>query len=1004
MVKLDANTPLTGVTMVSSLYTHAMALTDQGEVWVWGNNANGQLGDGTYNNSYYAKRVMDGTQPLSGITAVAAGARHSLALDENENIWGWGHNVTGQLGDGTTTSTRVPVQSNALSNVIALAAGYGHSTAVLADHSVWTWGDNDKGQLGYETELAYRSVPEQVFTDALVTIPQVSAGHAHTVLLKENGTVWAWGSNAYGEGGVDPAVQTTPVTLTQIPELSDIVKISAGYDHNLALKKDGTVWGWRRNNNGSLGDNTLTHRATAMQVKDSATTYLTGIIDIAAGQTNSIALKRDGTVMVWGYNASGQLGNGTTTHSLIAIPLSGMTNAKAVAVGQHCNFILKKDGTVYALGQNNYGQLGNGTTTSSLQPVQVMINATTPLTNIDSISVSFTHVLALTKEGTVWAWGSNDSGQLGDNTQIGSSYAKQVMNGAQPLSGIVSVETGFYNGFALAQDGTLWDWGSNGNGRLGDGTKDMKKIPSQGNKLNVRKGIANVASGGYHGAALLENGEVWSFGSNGSLQLSNGTTTESIVPIRSLTELETASPITLIGNVNTSKAPYARNVWDMQEFDGKIYLGHGDFGKNAGPIPVVCIDSATNLFTTEYTALDEEIWRLNIIGDSLYIPGCDPRESQNLGNLYIKTSGAAWVKKRTIPGGIHTFDVAEYDNKLWVGVGAHTGYTGATAIQSSADGGNTWSMGLSVQIPERVYTALTSGGSLFGITKYSRYDGRLILNGFKITAGQSLPSAETTLSTTTGITGPELINGRHYIIKNKFNFDNHLVFSMLASKTVSKIEDLDGFYNPGGVYYATSFPTGINRITLPESEALGIDTFTKEGAVYILAYIENSESDFTNIVYKTTDLVNVTEVLRFDYGSFARSFEKITGEDEYFFGIGSKEVAVPSALSGDIIRVSLASKAIPKPSNNALLTFIHTSSYMSPGFTSNNTNYTVQVAKDVTSVNLIPALSDSAATVSGGGLQANLVAGTPRIVTITVTAEDGFTTKTYTVTINRDAP
>lgn len=485
--------------------------------------------------------------------------------------------------------------------------------------------------------------------------------------------------------------------------------------------------------------------------------------------------------------------------------------------------------------------------------------------------------------------------------------------------------------------------------------------------------------------------------------------------------------IQLLGNVSNPngtsyvKGAFARNVWTMQEFDGKIYVGHGNASNNvspanAGPIAVIAIDPFTNRLKTEYTINGEEIWRYCVVGDKLYLPDIDPKESWSMGNLYIKESTSDWVKKRTITGSIHAYDVVDYHNRLWIGMSSEA----SGNLRYSEDGGDTWQLGTTTTQSSgtRIRALIASGGSLYPITQAIYSAGRLSIYGGKITSeGQNLnlpTSVTNTTLSSNSMTGRELINGTGYNIRDRFDFKGSIVFSMQ-----SRTDTTTSAIGPGGVYYTASFPNNIAKLNLPDSNANAISAFTKDGAVYVLAYIENSATSFTNIVYKTTDFSTVTEVLRFDYGSFALSFEKLTGQDEFFFGIGTKAVS-PSVLAGNILRISLSGQTILPPNNNADLAFLHRSASHAnpltgvseslssetnqfvPAFRSDITEYSLTVPYRFNRISLTRSVAAVGATATAA-TNVNLNVGvTP--VFVTVTAPDGVTKKTYTVNVTRNNP
>ena len=401
-----------------------------------------------------------GTTPM-----VAAGLSHSLALKSDGTVWAWGANGYGQLGNGSNTYSPIPVQVVTLTYVIAIVAGDDHSLALKSDGTVWAWGYNYYGQLGIGTSGigTNSSTPVQVLGEdginPLSNIKAIAAGTSHSLALKSDGTVWAWGYNYYGQLGDDSTVDSsTPVQVLGVGgsgKLTDVIAIDGGWYHSLALKSDGTVWAWGRNNNGQLGDGTTTTSPTPVQVLGvGGSGNLTDITAISAGDLHSLALKSDGTVWAWGHNNYGQLGDGTTTDSSTPVQVLGvggsgyLTDVAAIAGGYLHSLALTSDGTVWAWGENGYGQLGDGTNDDRWTPVQVLDkDGDDPLTNITAISAGVDLSLALKSDGTVWAWGDNASGQLGDGTSgsgANSNLPVQVLGLAvvvPPVTITVSVPT-----------------------------------------------------------------------------------------------------------------------------------------------------------------------------------------------------------------------------------------------------------------------------------------------------------------------------------------------------------------------------------------------------------------------------------------------------------------------------------------------------------------------------------------------------------------------------------
>ena len=341
---------------------HSLAVKSDGTVWVWGCNGHGQLANG----SITGKGIIPAqARNLDSVIAVAAGHRHSLALKSDGTVWTWGLNDRGQLGDGSTANRRLePVQTYNLNGVVAVAGSRQHSLALKSDGTVWAWGCNGQGQLGDGGPMkeGRNSVKkhEPVQTHNLSGVVAIAAGFTHSLALKSDGTVWAWG------GG-----NNTPA---QVQNLNDVVSIATSRSHSLALKSDGTVWAWGANYRGQLGDDSTIGRGTPVQVHN-----LNNVVAVAAGHEHSLAVKSDGTVWAWGYNVSGQLGNDSNISRGVPTQVRNLNGIVAVAGGCEHSLALKSDGTVWSWGRGSKGQLGNG-----------VVNKYTPAQVIDLNLGSFT--------------------------------------------------------------------------------------------------------------------------------------------------------------------------------------------------------------------------------------------------------------------------------------------------------------------------------------------------------------------------------------------------------------------------------------------------------------------------------------------------------------------------------------------------------------------------------------------------------------------------------------
>jgi alpha-tubulin suppressor-like RCC1 family protein len=343
----------------------------------------------------------------------------------------------------------------------SIAAGGWHSLARTGASVPWGWGGNWVGQVGDAT-LVERWSPALV--SGLSAIDALSGGYSHSIALYQ-GQVWSWGGNSQGQLGVGSSPAQSPVPVA-VGGLAPVSMVDAGDNHALALQNDGTVLSWGYNASGQLGDGTTTQRNTPVQV-----TGLSGvtITRVSAGANHSLAVDSLGRVWAWGVNSNGQLGDNSTTQRSAPVLLSGFGGASiaAVAAGRYHSLALTTTGQVYAWGYNGSGQLGDNTTTQRLVPTAV-----SSLTGVTAISAGGAHSLALKPTGVVWAWGSG--AQVGDGAGVNRLVPVAVQGG---LSGVVQVSAGESHSLALTYDGSVWAWGANGNGQIGDGTTTTRLLP-----------------------------------------------------------------------------------------------------------------------------------------------------------------------------------------------------------------------------------------------------------------------------------------------------------------------------------------------------------------------------------------------------------------------------------------------------------------------------------------------------------------------------------------------
>lgn len=352
-------------------------------------------------------------QAPSGAIAVAAGNNYSLAIRDDGTLWVWGWNIGGELGLGADRigeRVLVPTQVGAESNWRHISAG-GHTMALRADGTLWAWGDNFNGLLGDGTTTG-RPSPVRIGMDS--NWRAISAS-SHTVALRTDGTLWAWGPN--GQGQLGDGTNDQRLIPTQIGIESDWIAIAAGREHTVAVKSDGSLWAWGSNANGQLGDGTTSSRPVPTRI--GAANDWTAV---AASIRFTLAIRADGTLWAWGENNNGQLGDGTVSQRLVPTRVGADSDWVSVAAGKfNTSLAIKSDGSLWTWGNNGSGQLGNGTTANSTTPLRVGV-----ANNWSAVVAGSGHVVGIQTDGTLWTWGYNLNGELGDGTRTGKLVPTQV--------------------------------------------------------------------------------------------------------------------------------------------------------------------------------------------------------------------------------------------------------------------------------------------------------------------------------------------------------------------------------------------------------------------------------------------------------------------------------------------------------------------------------------------------------------------------------------------------
>jgi alpha-tubulin suppressor-like RCC1 family protein len=481
---------------------HTCAVLSTGAVRCWGLNDSGQLGNGTATSS----AVPVAVSALTGAVGIAAGVEHTCALRVDGTVWCWGESIV----NGSPNASLVPVKVN-LTGAVTIAAGGGHTCAVMADGTINCWGLNASGELGDGNNFgsfAPESVVSGSFQELLVDMNDVSAGTNFTCALRP---MYCWGDNTFGQVGVFP-----PSTNTASPTSMGAsgVALSAGAAHLCALQVDGTVMCRGLNDAGQVG-------IPAGGSVDTAHTVVgvVNAVEIAAGGKHTCAAIVDGTIRCWGDNTYGQHGNGTTGQTGVdsVMNISGTFLGRGVTAGNQFPCARRGTGPSACWGAGAQGQLGDSANVSSSNPVSV-----TGLTNAIAVTTGSEHACALTVQGDVECWGDNARGQLG-NGNNGPWNQPTFLFLSKPVS-FVAVSAGELHTCGLDISTGVYCWGAGDRGQIGQTSDSTSPIPVAAGSVRA------IASGGKFTCALNLDGTVRCWGDNSVGQLGNGGTTSTSQP------------------------------------------------------------------------------------------------------------------------------------------------------------------------------------------------------------------------------------------------------------------------------------------------------------------------------------------------------------------------------------------------------------------------------------------------------------------------------------------
>ncbi|HLY08606.1 MAG TPA: RCC1 repeat-containing protein, partial [Planctomycetota bacterium] len=495
---------------------HTLVALQDLTLWGFGDNEYAQLGTG---RSFSQSALPVQTNGLSEVTVAAAGAECSLALRKDGSVWAWGFNEVGQMGLGFASTTPViaPGPVPGLPPIVHLSAGYNHSLALAHDGTVWVWGDNSNGQMGNGTSGA-TPVPTPAAVPGLSGIQAIAAGPYHNLAVAGDGTVWAWGSNASGELGLGFTSPSPVLVPSQVMNLTGVVALSAGQAHSVALRADGTVWCW------GIDFTTIAISGGGLPIPSPVQApNISQAVAIATGSYFCLALLSDGRVLSWGYNGAGECGLGTATVSVpTPTTIPTLATVSAIAAGKDHAVCMLQDGSVACWGSNGSAQSGDGLGITFNTPM-----LTPNFTQAVAIAGGGTHTIALRSDASLWTWGGNYHGQLGNGTvSVSASTPFQVPG----MTSVTALAAGELNSYAVLSDGTIWGWGANDSVQLGAGVPQGTDSLTPTRILGLSGAFTAVTAGAEHVIALRNDGTLWGWGRNSSGSLGTGSSSPDVVP------------------------------------------------------------------------------------------------------------------------------------------------------------------------------------------------------------------------------------------------------------------------------------------------------------------------------------------------------------------------------------------------------------------------------------------------------------------------------------------
>lgn len=510
-----------------------------------------------------APPAMASLPPLTGVTQVSANETHTCAVTAAGAVLCWGKNDYGQLGDGTHQRRILPTQVTGLeSGVLAVAAGNSHTCALTIGGAVLCWGRNRFGQLGDNTTTD-RTVPTAAFGLGS-GVQSIAAGGAFSCALNGSGGVLCWGSNYLGELGNIGGNRSTPGGVSGMS--SGVRAISTGSAHGCALiDASGGLKCWGYNAGGQLGDGTINSSETPVSVLGLAS----GVVQVSAGVLHTCAVTTAGAAKCWGNNFYSQLGDGSDINRLSAVQVTGLdAGVAAIGAGYYHSCARMTDATMRCWGNNYRGETG---TAAEMDYQNTPANVSGLGSQVATFALGDHHSCAALIDGRLQCWGMNDDGQVGNGELALPLSRVEPVSVAGLGSGVVALNSGYSHTCAITSDGQTKCWGRNSSAQLGDGSTLRRFTPVTVSGLS---GVAQMVQAGIDHSCVLNSGAVRCWGSNYFAQLGS----PGALP---------PSPPTLVAGLPGSTTTISAGAYHTCAVNsaGRVTCwGNSPFGYNGNPI------------------------------------------------------------------------------------------------------------------------------------------------------------------------------------------------------------------------------------------------------------------------------------------------------------------------------------------------------------------------------------------------------------------------------------